>query len=88
MKKTLATAVAAVLVAGALTACDPKPTPEQLHPTYGGPSGECIEWDHEPCDDDPFDTDDDDIHLPKPSKKPTPRPMQTANQPKPRTTRR
>lgn len=40
----------------------PQKTYQQLwieaHPTHGGPNGECIERDDEPCDDDPFDLDD------------------------------
>ena len=30
----------------------------EAHPTHAGPNGECIEFDDEPCDDDPFDTND------------------------------
>lgn len=74
-------ALAGLLLTGA--ACDKRATPEQLRPTYGGLNGECMEADDEPCDDDPFDTDDSDIHLPKPTKKASPRPMMTANQPAP-----
>lgn len=72
----------AIVLSSLLTGCDRAATPEQLRPTYGV-DGQCFEADDEPCDDDPFDTDDGDIHLPKPSKKATPRPMITANQPAP-----
>lgn len=52
------TAGALVLLLATMGACETR-TPEQLRPTHGGWSGECLEWDGEPCDDDPFDTDDD-----------------------------
>jgi hypothetical protein len=82
MKKLLTTAaLLGVILTG--SACDRQPTPEQLRPTYAGPNGECMEADDEPCDDDPFDTDEDDIHLPTPAVRTSPRPMMTANQPVP-----
>lgn len=77
-----------IIVAIGLVGCDKVGTPTQLHPTHAGPNGECVEWDEEPCDDDPFDNDDADIHLPKPTKKASPRPMLTARQPAPKTTKR
>lgn len=86
MKKYLGILVAPILATG-LAACDDRSLPERIHPTYAGPNGECMEWDDEPCDSDPFDTDDNDVHLPKPSKKPSPRPMLTAKQPAPKRTR-
>lgn len=86
--KKFSTIVLGVVLTVGLSACDNRSLPERIHPTYAGPNGECMEWDDEPCDSDPFDSDDDDIHLPKPSKKPSPRPMQTAFQPRPKTTRR
>lgn len=86
-----------------LTACAPKgpvepyKSPEQVwieaHPTHAGDAGECIEFDGELCDDDPYDLDDlteVDSHktpgVSKPSARPSPRPVKTAAQPK--TTRR
>lgn len=30
----------------------------EAHPTHAGPGGECVEFDDEPCDQDPFDLDD------------------------------
>lgn len=89
------------IVGLALAGCAPKgpvKTPQQVwidaHPTHQGPNGECIEFDDEPCDDDPFDLDDwsESYHKTPVVKKPSPRPMLTANQPKatpkPKTTRR
>lgn len=68
-------AVGAILLATLLTGCDQVGTPAQIHPTHAGPNGECVEWDDEPCDDDPFDTDDlvEDSHK-KASPKPAPQP--------------
>lgn len=76
----------AVVLAGGLAACNDKDprTPGQVwiddHPTHVGPNGECIEFDDEPCDADPFDLDDlldgPDRKSPsgkKPSTKPAPR---------------
>lgn len=82
--------VGPTLLVGAviLTGCEAKPVKsrEQIwieaHPTQGGQDGQCIEFDGEDCDDDPFDLNDLYKSL-QPSKKPTPRPMQTANQPRP-----
>lgn len=90
-------AVGAACVAIILTGCSPSPGPvEQIksptqiwieaHPTYTGDAGECIEWDGEPCDEDPFDTDDMtewDKHNMSASPKVTPRPMKTGLQPAP-----
>lgn len=74
----------------------PDRTPQQVwidaHPTRQGPDGQCIEFDDEPCDDDPYDLDDwfESFHKTPAAKKPSPRPMLTANQPKPtpKTTKR
>ncbi len=69
----------------------PDQTPQQVwinaHPTHTGPNRECIEFDDEPCDDDPYDLDDwfEVYHKTPAVKKPSPRPMLTANQPKPGT---
>ena len=47
--------LAGILSAGlVLTGCNGG-TPSQINPTYGGPQGQCVEADGEPCDDDPFD---------------------------------
>lgn len=55
-----ALAVSVILVAVfALAGCDlSSPPAGQVHPTQAGPNGECVEWDGELCDDDPFDLDD------------------------------
>jgi hypothetical protein len=72
----------------ATVACEARPlkSREQLwqeaHPTQTGQDGQCIEFDGEDCDSDPFDLDDL-YESAKPSKRPSSRPMQTANQPKP-----
>lgn len=60
------------------------------HPTHAGPNGECVEDDGELCDDDPFDLDDlyESKGVPVSSRKPSPRPMLTANQPKPKASTR
>lgn len=69
MRKSIATVtLAAVLTFGA--ACETR-SPQEVHPTHGGPGGECIEWDDEPCDDDPFDADDDDGVKPPKPRRPT-----------------
>lgn len=88
--------VGAVCLAIILTGCAPKgpveqqKTPQQVwidaHPTHVGDKGQCVEFDDEPCDDDPYDLDDwyESFNKTKaPAKKPSPRPMLTANQPKP-----
>lgn len=73
---------ALVLLLATMGACETR-APEEVRPTHAGPSGECVEWDGEPCDEDPFDTDDDsDVVVPVPPKPKVP----TA--PKPPTTRR
>jgi hypothetical protein len=93
MKKTIALAALVLLTAGTV-GCAPKgpvepiKSPRQIwieaHPTHLGPNGECIEFDDEPCDADPFDTDDmTEYDKHGYSKKPSPRPMKTASQPKP-----
>jgi hypothetical protein len=67
----------------------PDKTPQQVwidaHPTHLGPNGECIEFDDEPCDDDPYDLEDwyESYHKTPAAKKPSPRPMQTGYQVKP-----
>lgn len=90
----------AIFLVAALLGCTPKgpveqqKTPQQIwvdaHPTHTNDKGECIEFDDEPCDDDPYDLDDwsESYHKTPAAKKTTPRPMLTANQPKPKTTRR
>lgn len=83
MKKLTIAAALVAVVMGTGAKCSDKPTPEQLRPTYAGPNGECMEADDELCDEDPFDTDDDDIHLPTPAVRTSARPMVTANQGKP-----
>lgn len=84
----------------ALAACaestGPTKTPQQVwidaHPTSVGDSSQCIEFDGEPCDEDPYDLDDwfEEFHKTPAVKKESPRPMKTASQPKPspRKTRR
>lgn len=94
LNKNLASGALAFGLILGLAACaesvTPGKTPQQVwidaHPTTLNGDGECIEFDGEPCDDDPYDLDDwyESFHGTKaPSKKPTPRPMLTANQPKP-----
>lgn len=81
----------ALAVAMALAGCSsgpqlqPRKTYEQVwieaHPTHAGPNGECVEWDDEPCDDDPFDLDDlreAKIKVTSPAAKPKPSPSPTA----------
>ena len=76
--------LAGILSAGlVLTGCNGG-TPSQINPTYGGPQGQCVEADGEPCDDDPFDMDDlfekKKTPAPKVSSKPvtrTPAPVRT-----------
>jgi hypothetical protein len=90
--ETVKAALAFGLIMG-LAACaesvTPDRTPQQVwidaHPTHQGPKGECIEFDGELCDDDPYDLDDwyESYHKTPAVKKPSPRPMQTANQGKP-----
>lgn len=70
MKKYV-TAGMLTLILTTAGACDLR-SPEQVRPTHGGPGGECIEFDDEPCDDDPFDTDDDGV-IKVPKRKPTKR---------------
>ena len=75
--------VAGIISAGlVLSGCNGG-TPTQVNPTYGGPQGQCMEADGEPCDDDPFDMDDlfEDSH-----KKSTPTPKRVVPSPKPRVT--
>lgn len=77
-----------------LVACGPSApvkTPQQVwieaHPTHTDLKGECIEFDGEVCDDDPFDLDDFfEARNPTPShlRPGSPKPMLTANQPKPK----
>lgn len=87
---------AGVLVS--LTACaptgpvEPVKSPRDLwieaHPTSIGDAGECIEFDGEECDDDPYDLDDM-FELDKPSKRPVKSPApRWSGGPKPKTTRR
>jgi hypothetical protein len=94
----VAAAFAIVMAVAGCAPSGPVKTPQQVwidaHPTHQGPNGECIEFDDEPCDDDPFDLDDwyESTHKTPAVKKQSPRPMLTANQPKatpkPKTTRR
>jgi hypothetical protein len=99
-KKNLASGALAFGLILGLAACaesvTPNRSPQQVwidaHPTYPGDDGQCIEFDGEVCDDDPFDLDDmaKYPHL-LPSSKPVPsapRPMQTAKQPAPKPTKR
>lgn len=93
-KNLVSGALAFGLILG-LAACaetvTPDKTPQQVwiesHPTTVNSDGECIEFDGEPCDDDPYDLDDwsEKYHGTPVSRRPTPRPMQTAFQPKPST---
>lgn len=91
VKKTLT----AVTMLAVLTACAPTGPVEQIkspkdlwieaHPTHAGPNGECLEFDDEPCDEDPFDLDDmTEYDKHGYSKKLTPKPKTT---PKPKVTR-
>lgn len=88
--------LAAAIIVAALAGCaptgptEPQKTPQQIwieaHPTHLNDRGECIEFDDEPCDEDPYDLDDwyESFNKTKaPSKKPSPKPMKTAFQPKP-----
>lgn len=83
----------------ALAACAPTGPVEQIkspkdlwieaHPTHAGPNGECIEFDDEPCDADPFDTDDmTEYDKHGYSKKPTPRVVKSTPAVKPKPTPR
>ncbi len=94
--RKLASGIAAFGLIVGLAACaesvTPDKTPQQVwidaHPTYLNSAGQCMEADDEPCDEDPYDLDDwyESFHGTKaPSKKPSPKPMLTANQPKPST---
>lgn len=73
----------AMVAAVALVGCDQVGTPAQIHPTHAGPNGECVEWDDEPCDDDPFDTDD--LVELWPTKKSSSKPAPQPSPAKPRT---
>lgn len=86
MKRPLRAAVVAVLAFAVVmlimsaAGCG-KASPAQINPTYGV-NGQCFEADHEPCDDDPFDTDDwfeSDHKKPtaSPKAKPKPTPVKT-----------
>lgn len=96
VKTTLAAGMMALFLTTGCEGNNPRDTWIDTHPTHAGPNGECIEADGEPCDDDPYDLDDlfesdgkPKLPTVKPaSKRPSPKPMQTAFQPKPRTTRR
>lgn len=75
--------VAGIISAGlVLSGCNGG-TPTQINPTYGGPQGQCMEADDEPCDDDPFDLDD---LFESDHKKSTPTPKRVVPSPKPRVT--
>lgn len=89
--------LSALLIGLSMAACQssgPVKTPQQVwieaHPTHTGPNGECIEFDDEPCDADPYDLDDwfESYNKTPAVKKTSPRPMQTARQPAPKTTKR
>lgn len=91
MRKLVGSLLALIL----LGACAPKGPVEPIksprdlwieaHPTSVGDAGECIEFDGEPCDDDPFDLDDmTEYDKHGYSKKPSPKPVKTA---KPRVTK-
>lgn len=85
--------LAAAAIGLTLVGCAPSgpvKTPQQVwieaHPTHLNERGECIEADDELCDEDPHDLEDFYEEQAKKrggSKKPSPRPMQTAYQPKP-----
>lgn len=85
---------AAVIILS-LAACAPVDdrTPGQIwiseHPTHAGPNGECIEFDNEPCDADPFDLDDllEGPDRVKVSKKPSPKTVKPSSRPSPKRTR-
>ena len=78
-----------------LVGCGAQETPRDTwidtHPTSVNSDGQCVEFDGEPCDDDPYDLDDlfesdGKPKLPslKPgSARPSPKPMLTAKQPAP-----
>lgn len=89
--------VVAFVLAMSLVGCAPSgpvKTPQQVwieaHPTHLNERGECIEADDELCDEDPHDLEDfyeEQAKKRGESKKPSPKPMQTAFQPKPKRTR-
>lgn len=92
LNKNLASGALAFGLIVGLAACAegmPGRTPQQVwidaHPTTLSDDGECMEFDGEPCDDDPYDLDDwyESYHKTPAVKKQSPRPMLTANQPKP-----
>lgn len=74
--------VLAALLVGSLAWAGCDQVNPQPNPTYGGPNGECIEADGEPCDDDPFDLDDAFEH----GKRKTPAPYPLKKTPGPRVT--
>lgn len=58
VKTTLAAGVMALFLT---TGCEGHSSERpwiDTHPTHAGPNGECIEFDGEPCDNDPHDLDD------------------------------
>lgn len=91
LNKNLASGALAFGLILGLAACaesvKPGKTPQQVwidtHPTTLNGDGECVEFDGEPCDDDPYDLDDwyELYHKTPAVKKQSPRPMLTANQP-------
>lgn len=82
LNKNLTSGIAAFGLILALAACaetvTPDRSPQQVwidtHPTHLGSDGECIEFDGEPCDDDPFDWFDA-YHNGVPSTKSSPKPL-------------
>lgn len=94
--------VASVVFGLSMTACAPKgpvepiKSPKQVwieaHPTSMGDAGECIEFDGEDCDEDPYDLDDmteyDKHGYTKPPTKPAAKKTPAAPKPKVTGTRR
>lgn len=85
VKTTLVTGVMALFLTTGCESHSSERTWIDTHPTHAGLNGECVEYDGEPCDDDPHDLDDLFEGSKLSSKKPSPAPVRRT--PAPRRTR-